>query len=120
MIDYRIIGQRISRQRIKLKLSQEALAEKVGASANYISKIERGKEKPNLDMLSKICINTDMNLARLFVGVSEEEQDYLHSDFAELLKDCTPTRRRMIFYIVEKLSEFDELEKECMVINHQQ
>lgn len=112
MIDYRIIGQRIYKQRRSLGITQEALAEKVGVSANYISKVERGKERPNLDMLGKICVVININLARLLIGVCEEEFDYLHSDFAELLKECSPEKRKLIYFLAEKISETDILTTE--------
>ncbi len=38
-----LLGERIRERRIKLRLSQEALAEKAGISANTVSRIEGGQ-----------------------------------------------------------------------------
>lgn len=108
MIDYRIIGNRINKQRIKTGLTQENLASRIGVSTNYLSKVERGKEKANLEMLNKICIHINYNLAFLLLGVCEKEYDYLHCDFANLLENCSPEKKRLIYYLVEKLVEFED------------
>ena len=50
MIDYCIIGKRIKKARKNLGLTQENLAEKISVSTNYLSKIDGGHEKPNLEM----------------------------------------------------------------------
>lgn len=36
-------------------LKQNTLAEKMGLSNNYLSSIERGKEKPSLEVIVNIC-----------------------------------------------------------------
>ena len=54
-IDYSAIGQRIANRRKQLGLKQNILAEKLNMSNNYLSGIERGNEKPSLEVLVKIC-----------------------------------------------------------------
>lgn len=54
-IDYSAIGQRIAKRRKQLGLKQNILAEKLNMSNNYLSGIERGNEKPSLEVLVKIC-----------------------------------------------------------------
>ena len=54
-LDYVSIGQRIARRRIHAGLKQNALAEKIGISNNYLSSIERGREKPTLETFIAIC-----------------------------------------------------------------
>ena len=56
MIDYKIIGKRIQTARVKAGLTQEQLAEKLQISTNYLSKVETGREKPNLEMIDKYAI----------------------------------------------------------------
>ena len=54
-LDYVSIGQRIARRRIHAGLKQNALAEKIGISNNYLSSIERGRENPTLETFIAIC-----------------------------------------------------------------
>lgn len=49
------IGKRIATRRKQLGLKQNVFAERIGISNNYLSSIERGKEKPTLDILVNIC-----------------------------------------------------------------
>ena len=62
MIDYRLIGKRIQRARTTAGLTQEALVERIQISTNYLSKVENGREKPNLEMLAKISNAVDISL----------------------------------------------------------
>lgn len=54
-LDYTNLGKRISKRREQIKIKQNALAEAIGISNNYLSSIERGKEKPSLEILVRIC-----------------------------------------------------------------
>ena len=99
MIDYKVIGQRIQKARTNLGLTQEALAEKVQVSTNYLSKIETGKEKPNLEMLGKISVAADVSLSELLTGVVEE-RFYLQKDIANILASCSPEKTRLIYDVI--------------------
>ena len=50
-----IIAQYIKRLRIEAKLSQEAMAEKLSCSREFISRVENRREKVSLNMLLKIA-----------------------------------------------------------------
>ena len=54
-IDYTSIGLRIAKRRKQVNMKQNVLADKLNISNNYLSSIERGKEKPSLEILVKIC-----------------------------------------------------------------
>lgn len=48
-------GRRIKRMREAKDITQETLAEKVGVSLGWISRIERGINAPNLKLLGKMA-----------------------------------------------------------------
>lgn len=54
-LDYEAMGKRIAKRRVHMGLKQTQLAEQTGISNNYLSGIERGKEKPSLEVLMKLC-----------------------------------------------------------------
>lgn len=54
-LNYIGIGQRIAKRRIQMGLRQNILAERIDISNNYLSSIERGKEKPSLEIIVNIC-----------------------------------------------------------------
>ena len=107
MIDYKVIGQRIQKARTDLSLTQEALAEKVQVSTNYLSKIETGKEKPNLEMLGKLSVAVDISLSALLSGVVEE-RNYLHGDIAEILASCSPEKIRLIYDVILRIAQYND------------
>ena len=70
------------------KLSQEKLAEKAGASTNYIALIENGKYFPSLPMLNQIADALGVDSLDLF---DKKALDYpnLENLRAELLESIT-------------------------------
>ena len=54
-LNYTIIGDRLKEARMNKKLTQEDLAEKLGVSVPYVSRIERGSTAINLKRLAEIC-----------------------------------------------------------------
>ena len=105
MIDYKIIGKRVQKARNAAGLTQEALSEKIGISTNYLSKVEGGHEKPNLELLGKISVSADISLTELLTGIVEERQ-YLHKDFADILDSCSPEKARLIRDIALRISQY--------------
>lgn len=63
LLDFYLLGQRIRQERIRNHLSQEALAEKIEVSTNYIGQIERGDRKPSVETLISLCnaLNTTLD-----------------------------------------------------------
>ena len=49
------MGEAVRAKRLEAGLSQEKLAEKSDLSTVFISRVERGKESPTIDSLSKIA-----------------------------------------------------------------
>lgn len=60
-----LLGKMIKERRNKKKMTQEALAEKVGVSAKQISSYENGHQYPPMDMLFKLCEVLDCDLGYL-------------------------------------------------------
>ena len=61
-VDYRSIGGRIKQRRRAAGMTQEQLAERLFVTVGYVSQLERGISKTNLDMLSKICTILDCDI----------------------------------------------------------
>ena len=58
-MDYRTL---ISEKRKEKGLSQERLAKLVQVSQPFIAEIERGRKKPSVDVLMRICAVLDISL----------------------------------------------------------
>ena len=61
-----IISENIKKLRVKAKLSQEALAEKLNCSREFISRVENKRERISLNMLLKIAKLFSVNPSSLF------------------------------------------------------
>ena len=61
-VNYKLIGSRIQAKRKSLNLTQERLAEYLDVTPGYISQIERGATKINLDILFSIseCLKCEV------------------------------------------------------------
>ena len=58
----------IQRLRSKKKLSQKALADKVGISVSYVSMLERGQRSPPLETIEKMAKALGVTPANLLGG----------------------------------------------------
>ena len=66
------LGERIRRRRIKLCLSQEALAEKAGISANTVSRIEGGQMSMGIGTFVKLVQAMEAD-ANDLLGISPKQ-----------------------------------------------
>ena len=95
------IGKYLRKYRREKGLSQEALAEKINLSSNYIGLLERGKKVPSLetfiDLVNALDISADMLLCDV-VNTGFRVKSTLLTDKLEKL---SPTDRSRIFEIIE-------------------
>ena len=103
-VDFSIIGRRLKEARKKKGLTQEQLAEKMGVSIAYLSKVETGKIHINLERLSEICGILGVTEGEILNGVSNNSDTYLHSEFCELLTKCSSKEQKLAFKILQILS----------------
>jgi len=107
-IDYKIIGNRITKGRKLKNYTQENLAEYLGVSVSFVSRIERGATKLSLETLAKICTILDTSPSYILTGVVSSTDDYLKGEIADMLKDCSPSKIRLIADIIQSIVEFKE------------
>lgn len=96
-IDYELIGRRIKQKRKEMHLTQENLAEKLDVSIGYVSQLERGVTKINLEMLGKISNLFNCDIAD-FVKRSNTESDYYKRD----------VKKRELLQLFDNLSEQEQ------------
>ncbi len=59
------IGKRICKYRKENNMSQKQLAEKIGVSSSRVSNWEQGLNRPDVDLLSGICIALNVSPSEL-------------------------------------------------------
>jgi len=80
------LGERIQALRADRKLTQEAVADRIGISQKYLSELERGQKSPSWDTLVAIAHDGfGIKVASLVFGIDEDigaEPKHLHDVLA--------------------------------------
>ena len=105
MIDYTIIGKRIQTRRQEQNITQEKLAERVGISVVYLSKIENGRVYPTLETLSNICTELDAELSAILSNTEIARKDYANERVLELFNSCSIRVKPIALSLLEELSK---------------
>ena len=105
MIDYSIIGKRIQTRRQEQNITQEKLAERVGISVVYLSKIENGRVYPTLETLSNICTELDTELSAILSNTEIARKDYANERVLELFNSCSIRVKPIALSLLEELSK---------------
>ena len=104
-VNYTLIGQRIKKRRKAAGLTQEQLAEQLFVSVGYVSQIERGITKANLDMLSNICLAVGCDLPYLFTGSMVEQGAYMEDELLAKCRQMNAKQKQMAIKIIDILLE---------------
>ena len=104
-IDYKLIGARIQKRRKEKKLTQEQLAERLSVSVGYVSQIERGLTKANLEMLARICTELDCELTYLIDGVVKTRDSYLDAGLAERFRRLDARQKELAMRLLDAISD---------------
>lgn len=106
-VDYIVIGSRIKNKRKEQGKTQEMLAENIGVTVGYISQIERGVTKANLETLSDICIAIKTDLVYLLNGTVIGENNYENNILLKYSK-LSDKKKRLFVDFLDVLVESEE------------
>lgn len=106
-VDFNIIGKRLKIARKQKAYTQEMLAEKMGVSVAYLSKIETGKLHINIERLTQICKLLDITEGEILNGVSHQSKQYLQTEFNDLLSQCSSQKQKLIYKLAKVICEED-------------
>lgn len=104
-VDYTIIGERIKKARKEKDMTQEKLAEQIGVSIAFLSRIERGNSQVNLKRLSQICRILGLTEGDVLNGSTSDSSSYLNAEFAQLLENCSAEQQKLIYEIAKVIIE---------------
>jgi len=106
-IDYQGIGARIKSARLNKGYTQPILAELLGVSPEYISKLETARSHPGLPMLAEIARHLDVSLSYLIDGSTKSAEGFKLFELASILKEMPPNKRQALFEIAKILINSD-------------
>lgn len=104
-LDYTIIGSRLKKARTDKNLTQEKLAEKLDVSIAFLSRIERGNSHISLKRLSEVCDILGVTEGYILNGASSTSNNYLTSEFNDVLNNSSPDKQKLICKIAKIISE---------------
>ncbi len=96
-VDFKMIGERIKLRRKELKKTQEELASELYVSAGYISQIERGNTKINLETLSEIADFLQCDLSDFLSDTGKKYEDPIRNKI-DILYHQLNIKERTILY----------------------
>ena len=102
-IDYQLIGKRIKNYRKSSKRTQEDLAEYLSVSVGYISQIERGVTKINLETLSKIAAFLYCDITELINSSTTNQSNYLNGEFLHMFNQLNNKQKNIVIDLMESL-----------------
>lgn len=104
-LDYNIIGERLKKARIDKNMTQEKLAEQIDVSVAFLSIVERGTSHINLKRLTQICEILGVSEGSILNGVSSNSDNYLASEFNNILNSVSSDKQKLIYKIAKVISE---------------
>lgn len=106
MIDKSAIGKIIKKLRQDKDLTQEELAEKVDLSTNYLSKVERGMNTPNVETFLKMAEILDFTLEDF--GINQTHKEIIDKEKEELLKLVLSSSSKDIYVYTKFIKTINE------------
>ena len=106
VLDYAAMGNRIKEHRKRKKLTQEEIAEMLGISVSFISRIERGNVKVSLETLTKIAAILDTSPCYFIDGVVKKSDEYLNNELIETTKSFSNTQMQLILELAEAVGKY--------------
>lgn len=112
----RNLGNRIREERLRCRLTQERLAERVGCNESYIGQIERGTKNPSLETVVGIANALNVSVDYLLAeNVNISQTDGLINELVSHIKHRDPEYVRLMIntnrLFAEYLNKRDEKKK---------
>ena len=99
-MDYVDMGKRVRKQRQLIGLTQQELAERIGASTSFVGHVERGTRKASLETLVALSNALGVGVDYLLAGSLQSSPDEENPSGA-----MDPNRRLVIREILSTLQE---------------
>ncbi len=104
-IDFYTLGQRIQKKRKSQNKTQENLAEAISVTVGYVSQIERGITKVNLETLSCIAEYLCCDISEFLSDTVKKTDNYLSEEFSSVLKKLNSNHRKILLEVAQVLEK---------------
>ena len=100
-MDYKLLGERIRQERLKLRLTQEKLAESVDISDSYQGQIERGERSLSLDTLVNLANRLGVTVDYLLSDSVKVRDEEMLNEWLQIMDGRTTEDKRMALDVVK-------------------
>lgn len=96
-------GKKIASARNNARLTQATLAEMIGISEKYLSRIECGKQSPNITVIVKICESLYISADELLFTKTSALNDTLEEIIKNEIELFSPNDKENIISILQAI-----------------
>lgn len=104
-IDFDNIGKIICNTRKNKLITKKEMAQKVGVSVNYISKVENGKVNMDLIRFIKMCNYLNVSIYDVLNEENKNKIEYMNKELYEIIMKCDKQRQKLIYLMVTLILE---------------
>ncbi len=109
-MDYKMLGERIRRERITQKITQETLAEKAGISVSFLGQIERGERKPSLETVVNIANSLGITVDYLLSDSYQTASKSLIDELTFLVREKSDKEIKTVIELTKTILKQSESE----------
>lgn len=91
-----ILGARIQRRRKECGLNQDEVADRMGCSLTYISKLENGKATCNIERLLELSDILKCDITFLLSGINKGSKQYLEPELQNMFRLLSSGEKELI------------------------
>lgn len=106
MIDIKVIGENIRRERKRQLLTIEQLAEKAGITDNFLGKIERGEGMPSLSTMDSIACALNISIDYLKGNTAHNAEHRFITSLMEINGLSEESKEKFIDFISTNIKYF--------------
>ena len=107
-MDYVKLGEKIKRERIRNRLTQEMLAEMADITSSYVGQIERGERKVTLSKLVRIANVLNVSVDYLLSDNIELTDDNLQVEIKNAMSNMEEKDKHMIIDIIKIINDYKD------------
>lgn len=107
-MDYVKLGEKIKKERIRNRFTQEMLAEMADITSSYVGQIERGERKVTLSKLVRIANVLNVSVDYLLSDNIELTDDALQAEIKNAMTNMEEKDKHMIIDIIKIINDYKD------------
>ncbi len=112
-MDYKRLGERIREERLRLNLTQAALAEAIDISDTYMGAIERGERSLTLDTLVRLVNRLGVTIDYMLADSVSDSDSNIMEQFKQITDGQPLERKQLAIKVLRTIfSHYDNEDRE--------